>query len=169
MVERNPLSLSVQKMDPVAGDSRSLVRGSRIAGVSLLLATLLSACAAWYLFAFNPLPPSWLHSGSAKYDERVALVVAAITADDTTWVGAFSDWTRHIYVADDPNSNPLIPLNKGREATVYLTYVLPADGFHLRVADGTKQTYHRQLGRPRLCDHLLARNALPVAQRRSDV
>nr|POE47001.1 hypothetical protein CFP56_00333 [Quercus suber] len=95
----------------------------RVAGVCLLLATLLSACAAWYYYALAPLRPSWLVSGSLD-NERVALVVASIKIDNTSWVDAFSDWSRHVYVADEFTSDPLIPVNKGREAMVYLTHII---------------------------------------------
>ena len=56
--------------------------------------------------------------------ERVALVVASQTTDNTTWLeGSFPTWGKSIYLTDAP-SNLSVPANKGRESMVYLTSVI---------------------------------------------
>jgi hypothetical protein len=49
-------------------------------------------------------------------------VVSSLKNDDTAWLGQnFPDWKTNVYVVDD-NAAPLkVPVNKGREAMVYLT------------------------------------------------
>jgi hypothetical protein len=55
--------------------------------------------------------------------ERVMLVVASQTTDNTTWLdGSFPDWEKSVYLTDVP-SDLSVPVNKGRESMVYLTYV----------------------------------------------
>ena len=57
--------------------------------------------------------------------ERVALVVASQTTDNTTWLEeSFPTWEKAIYLTDAP-SNLSVPVNKGRESMVYLTFVNP--------------------------------------------
>jgi hypothetical protein len=51
------------------------------------------------------------------------LVVASQTTDNTTWLdGSFPDWEKSVYLTDAP-SDLSVPVNKGRESMVYLTYV----------------------------------------------
>jgi len=58
--------------------------------------------------------------------ERVMLVVASQTTDNTTWLdGSFPLWEKSIYLTDAP-SNFSVPANKGREGMVYLTSVSPS-------------------------------------------
>ncbi|EGD93733.1 hypothetical protein TESG_01266 [Trichophyton tonsurans CBS 112818] len=56
------------------------------------------------------------------------LVVASVKADDTAWIREqLAGWKANIYVADaDAASNPglSVPVNKGREAMAYLTYII---------------------------------------------
>ncbi|KPI43688.1 uncharacterized protein AB675_6365 [Cyphellophora attinorum] len=53
------------------------------------------------------------------------LVVASLKADDTTWLQKrLPDWAVSRYVVDDLNSPLTVPLNKGRESMVYLTYII---------------------------------------------
>lgn len=55
--------------------------------------------------------------------ERVALVVASQTTDNTTWLEeSFPTWEKAVYLTDAP-SNLSVPVNKGRESMVYLTFV----------------------------------------------
>jgi hypothetical protein len=57
--------------------------------------------------------------------ERIALVVASQTTDNTTWLEeSFPTWEKAIYLTDAP-SNLSVPVNKGRESMVYLTFVIP--------------------------------------------
>ncbi|SMY18719.1 unnamed protein product [Zymoseptoria tritici ST99CH_1A5] len=60
----------------------------------------------------------------AHLEDEVALVVASQKGDDTAWLDAFSKWTRSIYVTDDPTAALTVPMNKGREGMVYLTYII---------------------------------------------
>ena len=54
--------------------------------------------------------------------DRVVLVVASQTTDNTTWLDtAFPSWEKAIYLTDVP-SNLSVPVNKGREGMVYLRY-----------------------------------------------
>ncbi|KMP05232.1 hypothetical protein CIRG_04913 [Coccidioides immitis RMSCC 2394] len=53
------------------------------------------------------------------------LVVASLKSDNTSWVGEhLPDWQAKVYVADDPKAQLTVPLNKGRESMVYLTYII---------------------------------------------
>lgn len=55
--------------------------------------------------------------------ERIMLVVASQTTDNTTWLdGSFPSWEKSVYLTDAP-SNLSVPVNKGRESMVYLTFV----------------------------------------------
>ena len=62
--------------------------------------------------------------------ERVMLVVASQTTDNTTWLNeSFTSWEKSVYLTDAP-SNLSVPANKGRESMVYLTFVTPAMSHH---------------------------------------
>ncbi|KAI0975907.1 hypothetical protein F4678DRAFT_418979 [Xylaria arbuscula] len=66
-------------------------------------------------------------NGTEKEEERreLELVVASIKAENTSWFHAhLPSWHKNIYVADDPNAALTVPKNKGREAMVYLTYMI---------------------------------------------
>ncbi|KKZ67166.1 hypothetical protein EMCG_07147 [[Emmonsia] crescens] len=59
------------------------------------------------------------------HDQQVAAVVAGLRTSNTKWLRkTFPHWDLHIYIADDDSSQPRIPKNKGREAMVYLTYII---------------------------------------------
>lgn len=54
-----------------------------------------------------------------------AIIVASTSKEDTSWVHEhFPDWQINIYVVDDQHANLTLFRNRGREASVYLTYVL---------------------------------------------
>lgn len=56
---------------------------------------------------------------------KVELVVASTKKEDTAWVGKhFPDWHPQIYVVNDKHAALTVPKNKGREAMVYLTYLI---------------------------------------------
>lgn len=58
-------------------------------------------------------------------EDSVELVVASMTKENVTWLEDYlTHWTKRIYVVDDPNSSLTVPVNKGREAMVFLTYAL---------------------------------------------
>jgi hypothetical protein len=53
------------------------------------------------------------------------LVVASLKDDDTTWLQRrLPDWDVARYIVDDPQAKLTVPVNKGREAMVYLTYII---------------------------------------------
>lgn len=60
------------------------------------------------------------------------LVVAKRKHEDTAWIGEYlPDWASSIYEVDDPRAQLKVPANKGREAMVYLTYVVLLYGLYL--------------------------------------
>ncbi|TGJ84668.1 hypothetical protein E0Z10_g4102 [Xylaria hypoxylon] len=60
-----------------------------------------------------------------KPEDEVELVVASVRAEDTSWFHTYlPSWQKNIYVADDPGASLTVPMNKGREAMVYLTYMI---------------------------------------------
>ena len=53
---------------------------------------------------------------------RPHLVVASKIDSNTSWLDQhFPDWSKSVYVADNPEAEWTVPQNKGREAMVYLT------------------------------------------------
>lgn len=59
-----------------------------------------------------------------------AIIAASLSQDDTTWIqDLLPDWQANVYVVDDPTAILTVPKNKGRESSVYLTYV-PASYLH---------------------------------------
>ncbi|KAI9839832.1 MAG: hypothetical protein M1819_000022 [Sarea resinae] len=53
------------------------------------------------------------------------IVIAKTQREDTNWVADYlPDWQRAIYVVDDPAAEFHTPVNKGREAMPYLTYII---------------------------------------------
>jgi hypothetical protein len=72
---------------------------------------------------------STLRTTSEDKLERVALVVASQTTDNTTWLDeSFPTWEKAVYLTDAP-SKLSVPVNKGRESMVYLTSVFPSISF----------------------------------------
>jgi hypothetical protein len=54
-----------------------------------------------------------------------AFVVASQKKDNTSWLEEyFPDWEANIFVVDDSWAQLKVPKNKGREAMVYLTWVI---------------------------------------------
>lgn len=54
------------------------------------------------------------------------LIIASTTSSNLTWLYPslrLTHWTPHIYVANDPHTLT-VPVNKGNEAMVYLTYII---------------------------------------------
>ncbi|KAK4169825.1 hypothetical protein QBC43DRAFT_306728 [Cladorrhinum sp. PSN259] len=56
----------------------------------------------------------------------VGVVVASLKKENTTWIQEQlpRDWVPSIYVVDDETAKLTVPVNKGREAMVYLTYII---------------------------------------------
>lgn len=58
-------------------------------------------------------------------DDEVELVVASMRKENVTWLHEYlPNWKKNIYVVDDPTAEFTVPLNKGREAMVFLTWVI---------------------------------------------
>ncbi|KAI9661998.1 MAG: hypothetical protein M1831_002913 [Alyxoria varia] len=56
---------------------------------------------------------------------KVELVVASVKNTSTHWLKEFfPHYAKSIYVSDDPEAKLTVPMNKGRESTVYLTYII---------------------------------------------
>ena len=58
---------------------------------------------------------------TAAKKDQVAFVVASVRKDDRSWIAAFPEWSHHICFIDDFYAYLRVPVNKGREAMVYLT------------------------------------------------
>jgi hypothetical protein len=57
--------------------------------------------------------------------DDVELVVASMKKENVTWLDNYLlDWKKNIYVVDDPNAPLTVAVNKGREAMVFLTYII---------------------------------------------
>lgn len=67
-------------------------------------------------------PKAWSKIGDDE--EKVELVVASMRKENVTWLHEYlPNWKKNIYVVDDPTAEFTVPLNKGREAMVFLTWV----------------------------------------------
>lgn len=56
-------------------------------------------------------------------NDDVEMVVASMNSENTTWLDQYLlDWKKNIYVVDDETARFTVPINKGREAMVFLTY-----------------------------------------------
>ncbi|KAF7541460.1 hypothetical protein G7054_g521 [Neopestalotiopsis clavispora] len=55
----------------------------------------------------------------------VEIVVASLKKEDTSWLSThLPEWKANIYVVDDSKAHLTVPINKGHEAMVYLTYII---------------------------------------------
>ncbi|KAK2871881.1 hypothetical protein FQN49_002735 [Arthroderma sp. PD_2] len=70
-----------------------------------------------------PKPPTLTPT---KYgDGAVEMVVASMKRENITWLHNYLlDWKKNIYVVDDSTAELTVPQNKGREAMVFLTYII---------------------------------------------
>ncbi|KAL2163016.1 hypothetical protein VTH06DRAFT_6852 [Thermothelomyces fergusii] len=60
-----------------------------------------------------------------KGPPEVEIVVASLRHEDTSWVHRhLPDWSRRVYVVDEPTAKLTVPKNKGREAMVYLSHII---------------------------------------------
>ncbi|KAI1442498.1 hypothetical protein F5Y02DRAFT_257064 [Annulohypoxylon stygium] len=63
-------------------------------------------------------PPPTIH-------RETEIVVASTSDEDASWVYRhFPQWNPKVYIVDDPLTLLTVPKNKGREAMVYLTYII---------------------------------------------
>lgn len=56
-------------------------------------------------------------------DDDVEMVVASMKHENVSWLDEYlPEWKKNIYVVDDNRAKLTVPMNKGREAMVFLTY-----------------------------------------------
>jgi hypothetical protein len=70
----------------------------------------------------SPTKPKDPHPHLSKH-----LVIASTTSSNLTWLPPAlqsSHWSPQIYVTDSPTAPLTVPINKGNEAMVYLTYII---------------------------------------------
>ena len=74
-------------------------------------------------FIVHKLPPLVLEpQDTVPSTFRKELVVASLRDDDTSWLQKnLPDWKANIYVVNTHSAPLTVPVNKGREAMVYLT------------------------------------------------
>lgn len=77
--------------------------------------------------SFGPHRPSGVHS-NAIYNTggvRKAIVIASRQNEHTAWVSEFfPDWETQIYIVDNANAENTVLKTNGREASVYLSYII---------------------------------------------
>lgn len=118
----------------------------------------------------GPPPGTEPDLSGGHYEERVDVVVASMKKENTSWISAaFPQWTHRIYVVDDPDAALTVPMNKGHEVMVYLTYVctLKPNHAHQTLLTAHPQLPNRLLRRPPWHSNLPPRRALPMARIRS--
>jgi hypothetical protein len=65
---------------------------------------------------------------------RTAVVVASQKSENATWLAEyFPHWEQKIYRVDEPTAKLSVPMNKGRESMVYLTYVYTTSRLQVRI------------------------------------
>ncbi|KAJ6262064.1 hypothetical protein Dda_2868 [Drechslerella dactyloides] len=100
-------------------------RPPRVVYLAVVLLLLL-----FYFLPSSSRPPSPLSTEKpSQVPYSRDLVVAAVKHDDVSWIEKhLTGWTPRIYITDAANygdTNSLtVPRNKGREANVYLTYII---------------------------------------------
>ena len=80
----------------------------------------------WSSSQWQQPPSSYLErTPNPTGDRDVELVVASQRKDNVTWLNDYlHDWHKSIYVVDDPTNPLTVAENKGREANVFLTYII---------------------------------------------
>lgn len=113
----------------MAGRWNARQRASRV--------NLIGACVAiiilFFLFRDSIFPSSSSRVYSNSYssslrlgDHDVEMVIASMKHENVSWLDEYlPEWKKNIYVVDDNRAKLTVPLNKGREAMVYLTYAHP--------------------------------------------
>ncbi|VUC20656.1 unnamed protein product [Clonostachys rosea] len=73
----------------------------------------------------TPSRPETESTPKKSTENDVEMVVASMKKENTTWLYDYLlDWKKNIYVVDDPTAALTVPVNKGREAMVFLTYII---------------------------------------------
>lgn len=91
-----------------------------------LLVTILCLIVVSSVLRYAPFAPyifTTPRAASTFVDPGVELVVAAVKADNTSWIqDHFPAHPTHIYIADDPTAPLTVKKNIGHESNIYLTY-----------------------------------------------
>lgn len=105
-----------------------------------LIGLCVGAIIVFFLFRDALLPSSSTGSSSAsgsaasrakalatsqrQSDNDVEMVVASMKHENVSWLDEYlPEWKKNIYVVDDNKAKLTVPMNKGREAMVFLRYV----------------------------------------------
>ncbi|KAK8207500.1 hypothetical protein IWZ01DRAFT_368499 [Phyllosticta capitalensis] len=73
----------------------------------------------------RPIPFSEFPPKPADYEYSKTIVVGRLKAADVSWINELPEMATAIYVVDHPEEGDLtVPMNKGHEAMVYLTYII---------------------------------------------
>ncbi|KAK1762914.1 hypothetical protein QBC33DRAFT_460525 [Phialemonium atrogriseum] len=97
-------------------------RGPKLSAIPVILLLFLGG--VWWLTS-HPFPSFQLSTPRSKGPPAVEIVVASMKHEDTRWIPRYiAEWPRQVYVVDDPHSPLTVPVNKGREAMVYLTHLI---------------------------------------------
>ncbi|KAG0647141.1 hypothetical protein D0Z07_7301 [Hyphodiscus hymeniophilus] len=102
---------------------RTLRQGGLQRLFTFLLKPLLAALFVTLIFHWTSKPAA---SKNPHPNISKALVIASTKSSNLTWLPSAykSHWKPHIYVTDDPRAEYTVPINKGNEAMVYLTYII---------------------------------------------
>ncbi|KAF4210240.1 hypothetical protein CNMCM8980_004719 [Aspergillus fumigatiaffinis] len=74
-------------------------------------------------------PPSAQWTIDEEFHRDGVIVMGRLESEDVRWVmKELPDWQHAIYTVDDPNARLRVKKNKGREANVYLQYII--DHYH---------------------------------------
>jgi hypothetical protein len=101
--------------------AKSMRSGRRASPILIAVAVLLTLLGLHF-----HLQRDWSSAVSQpiKTPPAVRVVVASLRSEDTSWVHRhLPNWSRQIYIVEDPTAEFTVPKNRGREAMVYLRYV----------------------------------------------
>lgn len=101
--------------------------------------TILFVFLSSYIYLDFPLPNRATNINPESSDKvpfssalSIEFVVASLKGDDSSWLAKYiPQWNANIYVANDQTAPLTVSKNKGREANIYLTYVLLALEHHV--------------------------------------
>ncbi|CZR57682.1 uncharacterized protein PAC_07571 [Phialocephala subalpina] len=88
----------------------------------LLAALFVTLILRWTITPSNPRKPHNPYPHLSK-----ALIIASTTSSNLTWLDPAlrdSHWTPYVYTTDDTTAELTVPINKGNEAMVYLTWII---------------------------------------------
>ncbi|KPM43652.1 hypothetical protein AK830_g2864 [Neonectria ditissima] len=72
-----------------------------------------------------PLDTTKSQSSQRLGEDDVEMVVASMKHENVSWLDDYlPEWRKNVYVVDDNKAKLTVPMNKGREAMVFLTYII---------------------------------------------